>query len=230
MMETAWYDTFMGWSETPEFRDRVERTKDRIADVLAQSCKPYLAFSGGKDSEVMAHLVTEQRPVMALHYDYGPPHIPASLHQEIVSLAPRVGASDLVVERPLPTTKATGRATLRKDYFPRITVRLKDEGYDRAFVGLRAEESLRRKRRIAQSRSLTAIPEAWPLEDWTWLDVWAYIVSRGLPYLSYYDRVALIVGWDKARFSSLFDPAFESIGAPTVDGVTYWRYRHATAG
>jgi len=40
------------------------------------------------------------------------------------------------------------------------------------------------------------------IADWTWLDVWVYIISNNLPYLLYYDDYGEIVGWDRVRLST----------------------------
>jgi hypothetical protein len=111
-------------------------------------------------------------------------------------------------------------------YFGLVAPRLLQEGYDCVFVGIRAEESVKRRLRIAANRSLTAIREAWPLASWQWLDVWAYLVNNNVPYLSLYDSRAELVGYDKVRFATLFDPEMADLGAESVDNVLHWRWRH----
>lgn len=101
------------------------------------------------------------------------------------------------------------------------------QGYDLAFVGLRAEESLKRMRRIARQQSFTAIRECWPIDEWTWKDVWGYIFSHNLPYAPVHGRYAPLVGLENVRLSTFFDSEFEKMGAPTLDGVVMWRDRHS---
>lgn len=111
-----------------------------------------------------------------------------------------------------------------------VVPRLAAEGYDLAFVALRAEESVKRRLRIRAGRSLGPITECWPLASWSWRDVWAYIVTNDLPYLSLYDARAGLVGYDRARFTTLFDPEFADVGAEAVDNVLHWRWRHDDGG
>lgn len=56
--------------------------------------------------------------------------------------------------------------------------------------------------------------------------MWAYVVVNGLPYLSLYDERAELVGYDRARFTTLFDPEFADVGAESVDNVLHWRWRN----
>ena len=108
-------------------------------------------------------------------------------------------------------------------HFPRLI----REGYDLSLVGLREGESLKRLRRMRQGRQMNPrLPEAWPLQYLTADDVWAYIVSRGLPYHSHYDRYGRAQDIRDVRFSTFFDGHFRHIGAPNVDAYFSWRYAH----
>jgi 3'-phosphoadenosine 5'-phosphosulfate sulfotransferase (PAPS reductase)/FAD synthetase len=49
---------------------------------------------------------------------------------------------------------------------------------------------------------------AFPLKDWKTLDIWAYIALNGLPYHSQYDIKNKLMGWEKSRFVTFFDPEF----------------------
>jgi 3'-phosphoadenosine 5'-phosphosulfate sulfotransferase (PAPS reductase)/FAD synthetase len=178
----------------------------------------------------MLHLVLQQAPgIMVLNWDYGPYYSPRELRREIALNARRIGARNLRIETSPEYTRLGRRAVnvLGREYIGKVMPALRREGYDLAFVGLRREESLKRRRRMDAGRWLsTGIMECWPLAEWTWMDVWAYIISRGLPYLSFYDRVAPVVGYERARFTTLFDPEFAHLGADTVDGVVNWQWRH----
>jgi len=73
---------------------------------------------------------------------------------------------------------------------------------------------------------MSCLPEIWPLGNWTWLDVWSYIFSYKLPYVSLYNHYAPLVGWDKVRLVTLFDPEFDKLGASNVDSFLMWRFKH----
>ena len=222
-------DVLMQWAEMDEHKARVKEAEQIIAKALATHEKPYVAFSGGKDSTCMLHLVLRQKSdIMILHWDYGPYYIPRWLEKEFIENAKKMGAVNIRIETS-PKYERMGRKAINvlgQDYMGKLIPQLKKEGYDLAFVGLRKEESLKRRRRINQNRSITAIKELWPIQNWSWKDVWAYILSNNLPYASVYDIYATIVGWDKARLTTFFDPEFDKIGAGNLDGVLMWRWRY----
>jgi len=228
-MKRRWAETFRAWAETKEHQRALAEARRIIAQALKESRKPIVNFSGGKDSTVLVHLVLEQKPdVHVLHWDYGRAFVPYPVHREILRIAEQLGVQHLRVETS-PLYRKLGRRArnvMGAHLLGKLVPQLAEEGYDVQFIGLRAEESSKRSRRIRSGRSVGAIREVWPLASWRWLDVWAYIVTRGLPYLSLYDARAELVGYDRARFTTLFDPEFADIGGDTIDNVLHWRYRH----
>lgn len=217
------------WAQTDEHRAKVEEARCIVREALRRHRKPYVAFSGGKDSTCVLHLVLEQEPgVMVLHWDYGPYYIPRWLEREFIENARKIGAKNIRVETS-PEYERLGRNAvnvLGREYIEKLIPQLKEEGYDLAFVGLRKEEAVRRRLRIEDGSHLGVIPECWPVADWSWRDVWAYIFSRGIPYASVYDRYAPVVGWDKVRLTTFFDPEFDKFGSSNLDGVLMWRDRY----
>lgn len=177
----------------------------------------------------MLHMVLAEKPdIMVLHWDYGPYYIPRWLEKEFLENAKKIGAKNIRVETSHEYIRLGRKAVnvLGREYLGRLIPELSKDGYDLVFVGLRKEESLKRKRRIENNRSITEIPECWPVADWSWRDVWAYIFSHDLPYASIYNIYAPVVGWENARLTTFFDPEFDKIGASSVDGVLMWRFRN----
>lgn len=232
-MRESWRRCFLAHSETPEYRRALREAEETIASALARAQKPYVAFSGGKDSTALLHLVLQQQPdVMVLHWDYGRHFMPWPLEREVRRNARLLGARHLRIESS-PLYERLGRQAYNiwgKVFLGQVAPALAREGYDLAFVGLRAEESWARRARIRRQRYLSAIPECWPLASWTWLDVWAYIISNKLPYPSYYDQVGELVGYDRARFATLFDPQLQHLGGEALEKVLYWRWRNYGLG
>lgn len=68
------------------------------------------------------------------------------------------------------------------------------------------------------------------MAQWTWQDVWAHIVRNSLPYVSVYDDVAELVGYERARFASFFDRDLYHLGTENVDNVLHWKWRNAHRG
>lgn len=106
-----------------------------------------------------------------------------------------------------------------KVFFGYIRPKLMKCGYDLQFIGLREEESLKRKRKINTNPfRYDKMVECYPLHTMTWKDVWAYIISNDLPYLKIYDLYAPLKGYDKVRFATFFDNEFDKLGASNLDG------------
>ena len=232
-MDKEWREYFLLWSETDIYKERVKEAKAVIKEALSRFKKPYIAFSGGKDSTALMHLVLSfDKNITVLHWWPGPYFYPKPLEDEVIRIAKACGARNIRVETSEEYVIYGRRAHNVKGrkflggVIPRM---VKEEGYDLAFIGLRAEEAAKRKSRVKnffewdKTRQIT---NCFPLANWSWKDVWAYIVSNNIPYLSYYDQYGPIVGWDKARLCALFASDMERFGAPWVDGVLMWRYRN----
>ena len=219
----------LAWSKSAGYRQRVDGARRIVAEALSAAQKPYVAWSGGKDSTCVLKLVLDVRPdVTVLHWDYGPYFIPRPVHREILSAADRLGVRDLRLETSDLYLKLGRRArnVLGRHYLGKLAPELAREGYDLAFVGLRSQESSRRKQRIRAGRGYGPIREAWPIADWDWRDVWTFIIENGLPVLSHYLVYGPVVGWDRVRLSTYFDPEFAHLGNPDLDAVLNWRFRN----
>jgi len=228
-LDAKWRETFRLWARTDQHQRALQAAHEIIQRALETARQPYIAYSGGKDSTVMTHLVLQHAPdTMVLHWDYGRAFVPEPIQREILRNARLLGARNLRVETSALYAKLGRKAqnVLGRHMIGRLLPQLAQEGYDLAFVGLRKQESLKRKRRIRAGRTLSVIRECYPLQDWCWRDVWAYIVSNDLPYLSLYDERAALVGYHAVRFTTLFDSEFERLGASAVDNFLHWRYRH----
>lgn len=217
-MKEKYAKLFSAWGKTGQFKRNITTAKSTIQKALKSYNKPYIAYSGGKDSVCMVHLILKYDPsILVHHWDYGMNLMPREFELEIINIAHKLGVTNIDL-------RTSGRYEFGyekewyKIFFGFIAPEYKKKGHDCAFIGLRKEESLKRKRRILQKKDLTDMPEVWPLENWSWLDVWAYIVSNDLPYHSAYDLYAPILGYDRARFVTFFDPEFYSYGSTFVDG------------
>jgi len=227
-MDRKWRGTFLNWTKMRQFKQSLHEAEVIIERTLKRQ-EPYVAYSGGKDSTVLLHLVLQQNPdIMVLHWDYGQYFMPRVFFQEVLSNARKMGVKNLQVVSS-PSYKKLGRKALNvwgKEFFKIVLPRLRKKGYTAVFTGLRGQESVARQRVLRKWRAIGGILEVWPLKNWSWLDVWGYITVNNLPYVSIYDKYAPILGWDKTRFVTFFDPQFENLGASNIDGVLSWRHRH----
>lgn len=196
------------WAKTQAFKRKLERARAEFGRLRAIG-KPVVAMSWGKDSCAMGHLaLTELGAVDMMHM--------ACAHElpggELVNEYFKNRAS-IVHELAPINTLAESLAWLHEVGLPHereryahqkiIKVRKKDRGqewaiangYSITVMGMRAEEAKGRRLGFAargllyqrKSGHWTSNPIGW----WTARDVWAYLVSRSVPWHPLYDRESL---------------------------------------
>lgn len=225
--------TFLMWSKTEEYSEHIAEAKQNITKALEKFDRLFVSFSGGKDSTVMLHLVLQQNPdVLVFHWDYGRYYIPREVATDIIENISKLGGKNIRVESSKRYEKEGRDAVniLGQVLIGRVMPKMKHEGFDACFVGLRAEEGIKRREKtkslwISHGKHVGPA-EVFPVRNLTWLDVWACIVSNDLPYLSVYDVYGPALGWDKARFVTFFDMEFEKFGAPYLDGFFFPQYKN----
>lgn len=179
---------FEAWTMLPAFKKKVEQAKNVIREAL-EITPGFVAVSWGKDSVVMLHLCQQIKPDIAA-VSYGSPE------QDIVDNYSEVINSYL---QKFPTNykeliglpEWANDSNTAKDRCNQIV----EGAYTLTFVGLRAEESKKRKRSILQNGLIHQYKSgkykghyrACPLGWWSWRDIWAYIIVNDLPYLDSYD-------------------------------------------
>ena len=219
---------FLAWSHRPEFAVLVQDTLATIKQhVDAGKCM--VAYSGGKDSTAMLHLALQVCPEIDVFlWDQGMYLMPREVHVEICVNARKVGAKNFIVEsakvqnKPEIVFNPDLWGVSHRTHYAVIGKLRRERGWMTQFVGLRAEESCSRKRVCSKPRR----GEVYPLDKWDWRSVWAYIVSRELPYPKLYDVYGPLLGWDKARFVNFFSKRFENFGSPYLDGFFFPQYRN----
>lgn len=221
-MQEKWRRFFENWSKLDQFKQKVQSAK-RIIDI-ARTRRTYLAFSGGKDSTVLLHLASKAFPVV--HWYAGAYYIPDEIHKEIQEIALKYSRVYIEMTSPEYFKKKRKAINVKGRKFLGIELRHLRKHYDTAILGIRAEESVKRKLKGWKEHDKGFL-NLYPLWNWSWEDVWAYIVSRKVPYISYYDKCGDVVGYDNVRFTALFYPGFDKFGAENVDGVLFWRFKNA---
>lgn len=201
-----WERASLGYARTRRFATRLDEAKRQIERMAKRAPDAYLAWSGGKDSTVMTHLIAVEcgltARAMAVKDDLDFPgeedyvrqlasswgveldvvHPPFSLQQWI-----RDHAETLIADDDMH-----GRASAFSDaaFYSVVETYRQEAGLPGVYLGLRAEESYGRRmnRRyrgpVYQKKDGEVVCQ--PVCDWSREDVYAYAFSRGIDLLHVY--------------------------------------------
>jgi 3'-phosphoadenosine 5'-phosphosulfate sulfotransferase (PAPS reductase)/FAD synthetase len=210
-MPKKWQFIFIKHSKTSEYKKHLSETEQNIAKILSDNkYKPVIEYSGGKDSLVLLKLVMAQDPTIPVwnfHPGYSEYfkrlHRSQETHEEVMKSAYQTGTQDITVDNT-PYTKKDSEIL---EYFPLLFNFMKKRKLNLELLGHRKDESLARKKRLAGNliKKEGSRRVCFLLRDWTWKDIWAYIITNDLYYISHYDTYGVIDGYDKARFTSHFN-------------------------
>jgi len=194
---------FLAHSLLPVYKRHIEQARGYITEALSQCDNPYIAFSGGKDSAAMLHLIAEQIPTVdAQILTGGESRLLHSDLDEILQWWRRETSINLIevfVDRVFSTEWSS--ATFEEMYLQfqdEWNKYLHDKGHDAVFIGLRRKEASHRdlvfrrfgaihryseKRKDSRAGTLLVLP----VSNLTAVDVWAYLVSNEIPTFDAYE-------------------------------------------
>jgi len=187
-------------AKLPAFRRKVEAAKEIIEEALQRMEYPYVAFSAGKDSTALLHLVRSAAPSTIAVWSDDEWNLPetAALVEQTSNchyIAARVQHAEWFTSWEADNP-ALPEGTIWVDAPANdgLQTFACQQGYDGAFIGLRADENSRRRRYLKHYGALHFAKKsgAWqcnPLAWWSVDDVWAYIHTRALPYNAAYDKL-----------------------------------------
>jgi phosphoadenosine phosphosulfate reductase len=147
----------------------------------------YLAFSGGKDSEVVYDLAVKSGVKFDAHYNdttVDPPELKSFIRKYYPTVdwtRPNRNMFRLIEEKGLPTRK-----------YRKCCEELKEGNGEGRFIvtGVRSAESAQRARRKMVEVCTRGLGGKYlhPIIDWSVRDVWDYIHQNKLPYCCLYDE------------------------------------------
>jgi 3'-phosphoadenosine 5'-phosphosulfate sulfotransferase (PAPS reductase)/FAD synthetase len=197
-------ERFLLWSRLGLHRRRVARAEAIVREALERMKNPYVAWSTGKDSTVVLDLVRRFKPDVPVVYLDAHCGYPETY--ELIDEYRKDGVNVILwnCEPFLKTLKDEGitvdslveRRTMETTVRIPVLELMEHYGFDGVFMGLRAEESVGR-RKMARSKGMLFKKKngTWSCNPILWFmydDVWAYIVSRGLKYNRLYDKMDLL--------------------------------------
>jgi phosphoadenosine phosphosulfate reductase len=199
MMPDGQSETFRLYARLREHKQAVTRARRHVARWLDQCKKPYVAFSGGKDSTCTLALVRELSPgTTAVYFDAD-----CAFPEVAAILETTPNTIRYPADEPLLTTlrrhglNAGGeleRATMQSTVYGPVRRLVAEYGFDAMAYGLRAEESKSRQMHLVKRGHIftyvrDGILACQPIAGWTYMDVWAFIVSNNLDYCGVYDKM-----------------------------------------
>lgn len=228
-MDSKTYDMFLSWSRCESYKYKLASTRERIKSWVNQTDRISVSVSGGKDSLTMLDLILKERAdVFVWHWDYGI-YMPRKFEKEIQAI--------LVNYFQIKNMKIDKRKSLNqeasigyREFFGKINHHIIFNQIEYNFIGLRTEESCKRALRCENYLEPVKIKDyfyynVFPIKDWAWKDVWAYIISNEIPYPEAYDKRGAFIGWDQVRFVTFFDPEFQHLGGTVQDKFFFWDQR-----
>lgn len=187
----------------PAFQNQLSGAKKYIREALKQSNRPYLAFSGGKDSTVVHGLVAEAGSQMPRVWSDDEWWLP-----ETTDYMERVKARGHKVKQIQTKTKHADFFISHRNNGVHFEQWVAEQGYDAVFLGLRAEESAKRRMALKKYGPLYCTKDGLlhvnPIAWWKVEDVWTYIHSRRIDYNKAYDKLeSLGLGLSEQRIGPL---------------------------
>lgn len=204
-----------------EYKTRIQNVKQVIKECFKRYDNPAISYSGGKDSIVLTHITLSLYPDTPVwHWDYGDSLMPRQYEEEVINNL-RSLTNNIIINKRKSGDKGGDSNYGYRQFYKCIAENKKKYGLDCQLVGVRQEESNKRKQHY---KKYFMEGNCYPLLKLTYMDIWGYIVTHNLKYPQIYDLRGEYDGWDKVRFVTFFDKEFGTLAIS--DGVFLPEYRY----
>lgn len=190
------------------YKKRVRKAAKYIMEFLQQCKAPYVSFSGGKDSSVIADMANKIKPgIKVIHIRNKELDIPGNL-KNVKQIKKSLGSNLEIVE-----SQANGWEILKeqdslfnqfnrstsklnqKCFFEPLKNKVKKEGYDGHIMGLRADESRARRMNFRFNGYIyerkNGMKVCCPIAHFSGIDVFAYLYDNDIPLHDVYSKTEL---------------------------------------
>lgn len=214
-------------SKMSRYKKRLAEAKDAIQQAVDTCNMPAVSFSFGKDSLVCVDIARQIDPdILILNIDRGE----GGDIQEAVDIYDRYAEghrlnyhrvktprSVMQIYRDAGGINEVEKMEITSNLIRGFTTANKRFEVDCSIMGLRTEEStgrshLRKYGTFHRTKTGKMPYKCKPVLNWRGEEIWAYIVSNDLPYISFYDREARFDGYEKARYSNWAGSSFKEWG------------------
>lgn len=194
--------TCLLWSNMDTYKHKEKRTIDNISAMLKIVKNPYIAFSCGKDSSVLADIVLSINSTIPCRFiSSGETRIIHNVDDVMQYFVEKHKANiqEILFDRVWSEEWKNATFDVQRKAGRRDIQSIDNNGYDGVFMGLRKQESRGRCLSLIMHNTKELPRNMYrynnkdyyrmcPLADWNIEDVGAYIVSHNIPTLDWYKK------------------------------------------
>lgn len=212
------------YSNLKTYKEKVKRTEENVFKMLEICKNPYIAFSCGKDSSVMADIVLKiNKNITCRFVSSGETRIIHNVDSIIDYFKSKykMPFEEINFDRVFSEEWQSATFDEQRKAGNKDIQTLDNEKYDGVFIGLRKQESRGRSITLRKCKAENLPDNMYkykakefyrmcPLADWTTEDVGAYIESNGIKTLDWYNeygydsRTTARLTGDAVRQNTLF--------------------------
>lgn len=198
------YDKNTGliWAKMEQYQRKKSATSEIIGEMLKAAQKPYIAFSCGKDSSVLADLILRQNPKIKMRFiSSGETRLIHNIDDVIEYFKQKYEADieEINIDRIFGKGWECATFDEQRKAGRRDIQSIDNSGYDAVFMGLRKQESRGRAITLRMCKTEGLPPGTYkykereyyrfcPIMDWRTEDIAAYIAENSLPVLDWYNK------------------------------------------